>query len=355
MRMFRYVATFYLKYIFIVAFALSFLFAGLDFLQHAGDLLGFNIKILYFFYRSLFAFNLLFPLALIFAMIITKIILIRSNALLSFYALGYTKRMVLFPFAILSALLLVLYVGLHFVPVFTDSDLYAKALLEGSKEKQIKQNLFLKYNGSYVYIRQLRPEVRKAVDLRIYTPQPDGSVQTIYGEEADFRQDRWIVHNVKILIENRPRTLGQKSLDIAHKNHIETLHGFKPALLTSVFEGKNTYTIPAAWSAIHLLSTQRIKTMKFRNLLYHMAITPFFAHFLIITFFFLIPIYARGANLAWITVATVSSTLLVWGVLNILFRLGRNEVLLPEAVAFIPMLILIGLVTYVTVRKANRF
>ena len=52
MRMFRYIAVIYLKYIFIITFALSFLFAGLDYLQHAGVLEGFNIKILYLFYKG---------------------------------------------------------------------------------------------------------------------------------------------------------------------------------------------------------------------------------------------------------------------------------------------------------------
>jgi len=59
-----------LKYFFIIAFALSFLFAGLDYLQHAGRLEGFNIKVLYLFYKGSYALDLLFPLTLIFAMIV---------------------------------------------------------------------------------------------------------------------------------------------------------------------------------------------------------------------------------------------------------------------------------------------
>ena len=98
MRMFRYVAQLYLKHFFIIAFALAFFFAGLDYMQNASKLNGFNIKVLYLFYKGSYALNLLFPIALVFSMIVAKMALIRSNALVSFYALGYSKKAVLRPF-----------------------------------------------------------------------------------------------------------------------------------------------------------------------------------------------------------------------------------------------------------------
>jgi lipopolysaccharide export system permease protein len=166
-RLFLYVGRLYLQYLFIILFALAFLFAGLDYIQQASELDGFNIKTLYFFYRALYAVDLLFPISLVFAMIVTKVVLIRSNALMSFYALGYSKRQVLTPIVTLGLFTTLLYVALH-ATSFVEADRQAKALLHGKRGGDVKRDLFVKYDESFIYMGRLVPEKKLAEEIRIF-------------------------------------------------------------------------------------------------------------------------------------------------------------------------------------------
>ncbi|WP_353661945.1 LptF/LptG family permease [Hydrogenimonas sp. SS33] len=344
MRMFRYVARLYLKYIFIIAFALSFLFAGLDYLQQAGNLEGFNIKVLYFFYKGAYAFDLLFPLTLVFAMIVAKIVLVRSNAIMSFYALGYSKKALMAPFIAVSLVALLLYIALHNTS-FVDAQRSAKMLLEGKKKSLVTKNLFVKYNRSFIYIGELIPSKREALDIRIYSPEGDGVKQVIYGKKARFDGEKWIVSDAVILTKPRPEGLGGKGFATEHAARVETLHGFKPKILTSIFKGKESYTVESAYEALKLLLSQKLKTDTLRNLLYHMLVMPFFALFLVMLTFLGIPPYARSANLVLRAFLMVGVTLFSWGILYLLFRFARAGVIPPEAgtLPFIALLALLSL------------
>ena len=330
MRMFRYVAWIYLKNILIIAFALSFLFAGLDYLQNADRLEGFNLKILYLFYRGAYAFDLLFPLTLVFAMIVAKIVLVRSNALTSFYALGYSKKAVLLPFVGVALAATLLYVGLHNTS-FVDSEPSAKALLQGKKHNVVTRDLFLKYNRSFVYIGRLDPAKREAWDIRIYDRAKEGVSQVIYGKKAKFDGEKWIVTDARILKKPDRLRLGEKGFEMESVARVETLHGFKPKILTSVFEGKQSYTVESAFEALRLLLSQNLNTLKIRNFIYYMLLSPLFALFLVVSFFLSMPPYARSVNLALRSFAFVGAALAVWGLLYLLYRMGRAGVIVPEA------------------------
>ena len=330
MRMFRYVAWIYLKNILIIAFALSFLFAGLDYLQNADRLEGFNLKTLYLFYRGAYAFDLLFPLTLVFAMIVSKIVLVRTNALMSFYALGYSKKAVLLPFVTVALAATLLYIGLHNTS-FVDAKPSAKALLEGKKHNVVTRDLFVKYNRSFVYIGRLDPAKREAWDIRIFNRVKEDVAQVIYGKKARFDGEKWIVTDARILEKPDTLRLGGRGFTTERVARVETLHGFKPKILTSVFEGKQSYTVGSAFEALRLLVSQNLNTVKIRNFIYYMLLSPLFALFLVVSFFLAMPPYARSVNLALRSFVLVGVALAVWGVLYLLFRLGRAGVVVPEA------------------------
>jgi len=353
-RMFKYIARIYLRYFFIITFALSFLFAGLDYLQNANKLAGTNIKVLYLFYKGLYAMELLLPLSIVFAMIVTKIILIRSNALLSFYAFGYSKKAVITPFLAVATVLTLGYVGLHFTS-FVDADLSAKRLLKGKTGTEPKRDLFVKYNDSFVYIGELIPQKKEARNIRTFQLKNGELVRIVHGQEAYFNRDRWVIKEAKIIDKPSPHGLGTRGFVTRIKKDFVTLEGFKPAILTSVFEGKRYYTILAAYQAIQLLKAQGLETLKVRNLFYHLTVTPFFAVFLVVILFVFIPPYARNLNLVWLSFVLTGITLFTWGILYFLFRIGRTGVIQPEfgTVAVVSVLGLGALYAYFF--KTNRF
>ena len=352
--MFNYIARIYLKYFFIIVFALSFLFSGLDYLQNSHKLDGSNIKILYLFYKGLYAMELLVPLSIVFAMIVTKIILIRSNALLSFYAFGYSKKRVMLPFIAVAFALTLGYVGLHFTS-FVDADLMAKRLLHGKKGSEPKRDLFVKYNDSFVYIGELIPQRKEAHNIRTFQLKNGEVVRIIHGERAEFDDDKWIVDRAEIIDKPSPKGLGKEGFVTTVRERYPTLEGFKPDILTSVFEGKRYYTISAAYEALLLLREQGLETVKVRNLFYHLSVTPFFAFFLVIILFVFIPPYARSVNLLWLAFVLTGSTLFTWGILYFLFRIGRTGVIYPEFGSVLIVFLLALGALYAYLFKTNRF
>lgn len=311
MRMFRYISWLYLRYFLIIATALTSLFAGLDYMQNAPQLNGFNIKVLYLFYKSMYALNLLFPIALVFAMIVTKMALIRSNALVSFYALGYSKKAILAPFFITAFVLTLFYVFMHFTP-FVNAESDAKSLLNRKSESSTK-DIFVKYNESFVYIGTLLPLTKKANTIRIYRLKNGNLSQIIYGETATFDGKRWRVENAKIVNKPNPKALNGEGITTSYEPVIYTLEGFKPQVLSSVMEGKHYFTIQDAWGAWSVMNLQSLETSKIRSVMYYMVVAPFFAPFLVVLFFLFIPPHARSSNLFWTSFTLSGLTLMVWG------------------------------------------
>ncbi len=329
MRMFRYVSWLYIRHFFLIAFALAFFFAGLDYMQNASSLTGFNIKILYLFYKGSYALSLLFPIALVLSMIVAKMSLIRSNALVSFYALGYSKKEVLRPFIWVSFVLTLLYISLHFTS-FVNSELYAKALIQKKSTLSVTKNLFLKYNDSFVYISRLIPSKKEARDIRIYRMKNGDLIETIYAKSAKFDDGKWLMEDARIVTKPHVEGLSRDGLKIERKKDVHTMVGFKPKILTSVFEGKRYYTIQDAYDAFNLLVSQKLETSKVRSIIYYMAVSPFFAMCLVVIFFLSIPPHARSANLLWVSFTLIGATLFIWGIIYLLYRISLSGVILPE-------------------------
>jgi len=326
--MFRYVSWLYLRYFIIITLALTLLFAGLDYMQNSPHLDGLNIKILYLFYKGMYALNLLFPISLVFAMIVTKMVLIKSNALVSFYALGYSKKALLAPFFVTSTIFTLIYISMHFTQ-FVNAESDAKNLLNRKLDTSTK-DIFVKYNNSFVYIGTLSPLTKKAHFIRIYRLKNGNLSQIIYGETATFDGEKWKIKNAKIVNKPNPKTLNGEGVTISNESVIYTLNGFKPEVLSSVMEGKHYFTIQDAWLALGVLNLQSIETSKIRAVIYYMVIAPLFAPFLVVIFFLFIPPHARYINSFWTSFTLIGLTLMVWGIIYLLYRISLSGVILPE-------------------------
>ena len=84
---FRYMTELYIKNLLAILFGLSFSFAAIDYFQHVQELsVTANYKILYIFYMWQEALGLLYPLAIVFAVIMTKLSLVKSNTMGALHA-----------------------------------------------------------------------------------------------------------------------------------------------------------------------------------------------------------------------------------------------------------------------------
>jgi len=326
--LFRYILFHYLKNMLILLFTLTGLFTGLDFLLAGTNLPSFNIKVLYVFNRWQESLNLLYPLAIIFGGIWTKISFIKQNTLTALYSLGVSRSELFKPFLFASLFTYLFFVGLNFTSFATASDV-ANSIKKGRFYKKDTKDLFFKYNNNFVYVKTLIPREKKIKDLTIFRLKNYKVFEILEAKEAKYIQSNlsWLAKNVKreIIISKN----GEKKLKIEYLDVINTLNGYNPKILDSIYENKKL-TLYESLIAKDLLSTQGIETDKVRAEIYNILIIPLFSIALLMILIFRFPFHARYINIVSVTTQALGGTLFIWGILFASYRMGANGVVSPE-------------------------
>jgi len=264
---------------------LSFAFAAIDYFQYAQELkVSWNYKILYIFYMWQQALGMLYPLSIIFALILTKISFVKSNTMGIFHAFGYTKRELVAPMFFFASLTYLLFVGLH-TTEFSYARDKGSALLKNEIGAYNVNDIFFKYNDTFVYMKKLDP------------------VHHVYNTKGS------LVHYT-----------------IEHRKSISTLHGYKPKIIESLYEGK-TLNIIDAYHTWKLLKSQHLNSDKIRSALYEKTVVPLFALAMLLILFFKIPFHARMMRMGFVVALSLGVTFVIWGILFGLNQIGENGVL----------------------------
>lgn len=332
--LFKYVASHYLKKMFIILMGLSGLFAGLDFLMNGTSLSSFNLKILYVFFKWQEALGLLFPLAIVFAGVWTIISFIKQNAIAAMYSLGVTKKALLKPFFWVSFSIYLIFLGLNFTSFTTAQD-SAKQLFSNAYNVSKTENLFFKYNDSFVYIGALIPQKYKMENLTIFKMREGKVVETFSAKEAWYNISEWVATDAlkKSVIEDRN---GNKRLKIEKLTMLKTLKDYQPKILKSMYDGK-TLNLYENIEAMKLLEKQELETTSFRADIYSKAVMPLFSIALLIILLLNFPFHARYMNIAMTTTKAIGGTLFIWGILFALLTIAKNGALAPELATLLPI------------------
>ena len=337
---FKYISLHYLKYFGVILSALVLFLVGFDYIDNADELSSANIMLIYLVYKSFFAIDMLLPLALIFGMIATKIFLIRSNALVSFYSLGYSKIDVLKPFVLVSSAVILLFIYLHSIPKFARAGEFANNIREYSQYLSPTRDLFFTYEDKYVYFSKMLPLQKKAEDIRVFSIKDKSLKQVLVASEATYIDESWYIKEADLLI--KPDNLGFTSLGIkiTQENDLKILHGFRPKMLDQIYEGKVNFTIGDALDAIVLLDKQGVETRSIKGALYKIFIYPFFVPCMVVIIFFFVPISVRFLNISLFSFGAILATLMVWGILFMLMELSTNKTIPSEIGIIAPVVIL---------------
>lgn len=341
MILFRFIALMYLKYIAIILGSLVLFFVGFDYLGNANSLPdSANLVLIYLLFKSFYAVDMLLPLSMIFAMITTKIILIRSNALVAFYALGYSKTDVLAPFITIALVIITLFIALHST-AFARSDEYSNNIRNYSQFLHASENLFFTYEDKYIYFGELLPLQKKAVDVRIFIMK-DGSLRKmISAKQAQYRDDYWLIDDAKELITPTQMKKNAGGITVKEVKALKILSGFRPKILDQVYEGKVNFTIIDAIEALMLLSNQNVSVERILSSLYKTFVYPFFVPSLIVIMFFMVPISPRFLNVTLYGFGALLMTLMLWGVLFTLIELSNNKTVRPGLGIIAPQVLLL--------------
>jgi len=338
---FKNISFLYLKYVLIIVSALVLFFVGFDVMDNMSGLPdSANLKLLYALFRSYYALDILFPVSLIFAMIAAKIALIRSNALVAYYSLGYSKADVLRPFSLIATLLILIFILLHFYAPFAKGKEYSDNIYSHKINGAPTENLFFTYEDYYVYFKELHPLQQRAKGIRVFKLEANDLHEVIVSKEARYIDNHWVLETAHKLV--KPHNVGLKSEGIAtsEEEDLRLLKDFRPEILDQVYEGSSTYTIMDAFDAMELLDEQNINTDKVKSVLYKTIIYPFFVPFVVIIIFFFVPISPRFLNVTLFSFGALLATLLIWGIFYTLIQLSNAQTISGEIGIVLPVVLL---------------
>ncbi len=335
---FRYLSKLYIKNLLAILFGLSFSFAIIDYFLHLQKLdVGGNYQILYIFYMWQEALGLLYPLAIVFAMIMTKLSLVKNNTMGALHAFGYTKKRLFIPLLTVASVTYVIFTFLH-ITEFSYARDKAQALLHNEIHVYDVNDLFFKYNDTFVYIENLDPIEKKIKGITIFKVEGYQVRYTIHAPVAVFDGNEWDARDATL----KTHVYKEGELykyTVEYKKSIKTLQGYKPKIIESLYEGK-ALNIIDAYNTWKLLHKQHMNSDKIRAALYYKIVVPLFALALLLILFFKLPFHARMMNMGSVIALSLGATFVIWGILFGLNQMGSNGVLAPEFTAILPILIL---------------
>ncbi len=339
---FKYIAMHYLKYFFIILGALVLFVVGFDYMEHVSELSkSANLLLIYLVYQAFYAIDLLLPLSLIFAMISTKIFLIRSNTLVSFFSLGYSRVDVLKPFVLIATTIVVLFISLHTWSSFARAQEFSRNIRKHAQYLNPTRDLFFTYKGKYVYFSKLLPLQERAEGVRIFSVKNNSLKEVVIAKSTEYRDGFWHIKKGDLITKPDDLSLTSPGISVHAADDLKILEGFRPRMLDQVYEGKVNFTIIDGLEAISLLESQGIDTRTIRGALYKIFIYPFIVPCLIVIIFFFVPMSVRFLNVSLFSFGAILATLLVWGVVMMLIELSNNKTISSEVGIIGPVIILL--------------
>jgi len=349
---FRYLSKLYIKNLLAILFGISFAFAAIDYFQHVQKLdVSSNYKILYIFYMWQEALGLLYPLAIVFAVIMTKLSLVKNNTMGALHAFGYNKKRLFTPLLLVASVTYAIFTFLH-TTEFSYARDKAEVLLKNELHTYDVNDLFFKYNDTFVYIKNLDPIAKKIEDITIFKVEGYQVRYTINAPTAIFDGNEWDAQNATLKTHIYKEGELEK-YSVEHKKSIKTLKGYKPKIIESLYEGK-ALNIIDAFNTWNLLNKQNLNSDKIRAALYNKIVVPLFALALLLILFFKLPFHARMMNLGSVIALSLGATFVTWGILFGLNQMGSNGVLAPEFTAILPIVLLwtYAIYVYITDEKS---
>ncbi len=343
----KYILKRYFINFLIVLTSLEVFFVGIDFLQVFKELPpSANLQLLYLFYNSFFTLTLTLPLSLVFAWVLTLVVFIRNNELVAFLSLGVKSNRIYLPVIIVSTILLICLIGLQTTPLAYSYEQKRK-IFHNQYFTNFKENIFVKYNDNFVYVKKLYPLEKKAEDIHIFKIKDDDIIESITAKKAIFQNKRWYVIDAKVVKKPHDIKWESSKLEISHEKFLYILEGFKPKILDNVYGSKSSYSIVDAFYAFILLDKQDVNTDSIRASLYYQILVPFFILPMLVLIYKNSDINSRFFRIGPFVNFGIFGTIVVWGIFFMLHKFSSGGVLLPEFALLIPIILLYVFTPYI--------
>jgi lipopolysaccharide export system permease protein len=337
---FTYLLKKYVKNFFIFLFGLSILYLLIDLIANLPKLpSSSNLQILYSVYVLGFSFENFYSLALIFAFLYTLYYLIKYNYLVSFYSVGFSKKKLLLPFLSFAFIVYAVFLILDNTN-YVYLNQKAKNILFNKKLK--KENLFLKHENNVIYIRELKPLFKKAIDVKIFILNGKKIEKIVDIKEAVYKNNIWIGKDVLVTV------IKNNEMVVKKLNNIKILKNFEPLVLSNL---KKLDSLSIKDAVLALKVFKDIKLNKIIAILLYKIITPLSIILLLIYFMYTSPMHQRISNISFFMIKSIFFVILIWGINLLIYKFVKNGVLSPF-VLFLPLLFIIILDFYVIKKES---
>jgi len=337
----KYIAGLYLKYLFILFVALECFYVGVDILTNLKDFPNSaNLQLLYVVFTALIAVNYTLPLSMIFALIIAKFNMIRSNELICLYSLGMPKNSLIMPPFIIAMFISACFVALNCTP-FAYALEFQKSLVDMTHlSDKTSKEMLLRYGNKFVFIREMSETAKSATDVKLFDVNAGNIMSYSVASKAVYDDKEWKFDEVNTTIFPSEIKLGSAGYETKFTEKLADLGGFAPKSIAKIYDSSNSYSIIDALNSIRTFKSQKIDISSVKAALYSMIFSPFFAPFMVLILYYFLPLSGRFFNLALLSFIFIIVTLCLWGILFILTRFSVNGVILPEIGIILPILAL---------------
>ncbi len=336
----RYISFLYLKNFFVIFLSLEFFYVSVDLLSNLKNLpSSANLQLLYIYFNAQIAVSYTLPLSLVFAMIVSKMTMIKSNELISLYASTISKSKAILPIFLVSFIITCILIGLNCTS-FVYANNYKNNLIKYNSIEMDISKVFVRFHDSYVFLDKLNPFKKEALNIKIFKVE-NGVLKTITNiKKAYYKNSAWHSENATITIIPKVKKIGDKGLVVEHAKNTVFLHGFKPKIMDTIHQNKSFLSIIDAYEALKFLKNQNVNIHQIKSTLYYLIFFPLFAPLMTVILFFYLPISARFFNLALYNFIFIFITLCVWGTLFLLSKFSLNGVILAELGTVLPIVLM---------------
>ncbi len=351
----RYIGFLYIKNFFIIFFALEIFYVGVDLLSNLKNLpSSANLQLLYGVFTAQSAVSYTLPLGLVFAMIVSKLSMIRSNELISFYTSGISKRQVVAPLILVSTFFTLLFIGLNFTD-FAYSYQYRSNILKYNRLDTDISKLFLKYDNKYIFFDSFSPIKKSATGVKIFEVDGTKVKSMMSAPHASYHSNSWFFKEANLTVFTGESALNKKGVKKEVLHNKTYLSGFKPSVIDAMRSSKkNVLNILDAYDAISFLNAQNVNSDSVKSIFLSLLFLPFFSPLMVVILFYHLPITGRFFNIALLSFAFIFVTLCVWGVMFVASRFSATGVIPAEISIILPIVLLFLYALRLTFLKKNR-
>ena len=336
----RFVVKRFLFFFTIIFISLEFFFVTIDFVQHMHSLPNsINLKVLYIFYNSIFALEVVLTLSILFAFISTIASLIKKNELMSFYSFGIAPNRVLKPIFIVSFIIIIFIIIINTTPLSYGEDNKNK-ILEGTFFKEAKHNIFLRSGDDFVFFKRLYPLRKEARDIFIFKMSKNNDIiQITHSKRGFYQNNKWyFIQTTKTI---KPTTISKASKMLVYKSdNSKGLDNFEPSIIKNIQKPTAKISIYDALYAMVFFSSKETNQNSLSANLYNQTIAYFYVFPLMMIIFLFANPSVRSCNISSFVMINIFLSIGVWGGYFLLQQLAIGDLINANLAIIAPIIIL---------------